>query len=251
MRQSHSGTQRGQVDLHSAGIHGVLVRLKGGPGPLHPSVQVGDGLLVHREDAVFGSRLNGHITDGESIVHLQGGHAISAELQGLIQSSIHPDHADEVEHHVLATDIGGESSGELDLNGLGHLEPGKTGGHARRHIGGAHASGESAQSAISTGVGVCANDDLTGGSQALLGNQGVLNAHLAHIVEVGDVVLVGKVPAPGAQLGGLDVLTGGGVVQHNGDLVLVKHRGQPRLLKLFDGHGCGNVVAQHQVQLAL
>lgn len=44
----------------------------------------------------------------------------------------------------------------------------------------------------------------------------------AHIVEVGDVVLVGKVPADGAQLGGLDVLTRGGVVQHNGDFVLVK-----------------------------
>ena len=156
-----------------------------------------------------------------------------------------------MEHHVLTADIGGKGSRKFHLDGLGHLEPGKTGGHTSRHIGGAHASGESAQSAISTGVGVCANDDLTGGSQALLGNQGVLNAHLAHIVEVGDVVLVGKVPAPGAQLGGLDVLTGGGVVQHNGDLVLVKHRGQPRLLKLFDGHRGSNVVAQHQVQLAL
>ena len=156
-----------------------------------------------------------------------------------------------MEHHVLAADIGGKFSGEFDLDGLGHLEPGKTGCHARRHIGGTHASGEGTQSAVGTGVGVCANDDLTGGSQALLGNQGVLNAHLAHIVEVGDVVLVGKVPAPGAQLGGLDVLTGGGVVQHNGDLVLVKHRGQPRLLKLFDGHRGSNVVAQHQVQLAL
>lgn len=35
---------------------------------------------------------------------------------------------------------------------------------------------------------------------------------MAHIVEMGDGKLLGKLPALGAQLSGLDVLAGGGVV---------------------------------------
>ena len=100
-------------------------------------------------------------------------------------------------------------------------------------------------------MGVGPHDDLTGSAQALLGQQGVLHTHLAHVEEVGDVMLVGEVPGLQAQLGGLDVLAGGVVVQDNGDLVLVKHLGEARLLKLGDGHRGGDVVAQHHVHLGL
>ena len=74
---------------------------------------------------------------------------------------------------------------------------------------------------------------------------------MAHIVEMGDGKLLSKLPALGAQLSGLDVLAGGGVVQYNGDFLPVKHRGQTRLFKFRDGHRRGDVVAQHQVQLSL
>src|SRR5699024_6469682 len=126
-----------------------------------------------------------------------------------------------------------------------HLEPQKAGGHGGGHVGGADAGGEGPHRPVGAGVGVGTHDDLTGGAQALLGQEGVLHAHLAHVEEVGDVVFVGEVPGLQAQLGGLDVLAGGVVVQDNGDLVLVKHLGEARLLKLGDGHRGGDSVAQH------
>ena len=100
-------------------------------------------------------------------------------------------------------------------------------------------------------MGVGAHNDLAGGAQALLGQQGVLHAHMAHVEEVGDVVLVGKVPGLQAQLGGLDILAGGVVIQNDGDLIPIKHLGKTGLLKLGDGDGGGDVVAQHHIQLGL
>ena len=100
-------------------------------------------------------------------------------------------------------------------------------------------------------MGIRADDDLAGGGQALFRQQGVLNAHLSHVIKMGDGVPLRKLPAGGAQLGGLDILTGGGVIQHNGDPVPVKHSGQPRLFEFRDGHRGGDVVAQHQIQLSL
>ena len=128
-----------------------------------------------------------------------------------------------MEDHVFAADIPAKPSLQLHLDSGGSLEPGKARSHARSHIGGAHAGGEGPQRTVGAGVGIGPDDDLAGGGQALLRHQGVLDAHLAHVVEMGDGVLPGKLPAGGAQLGGFDVLAGGGVVQHDGDLVPIEH----------------------------
>ena len=156
-----------------------------------------------------------------------------------------------MEHHVLAGYIGLELALQGDLDGGGHLKPGQAGGHARGHVSGAHAGGEGAQGAVGAGVGVGADDGLAGGDQTLFGQQSVLHTHLAHVVEVGDVKALGKLSGLGAQLGGLDVFAGGGVVQHDGDLVLIKNLGQPSLVELRNGHGGGDIVAQHHVQFGL
>ena len=100
-------------------------------------------------------------------------------------------------------------------------------------------------------MGVRADNDLAGGGQPLFRQQGVFDAHLPHVVKMGNGMLPGKSPAGGAQLGGLDVLAGGGMIQHNGDFLPVKDGGQPRLFKLRDSHRGGDVVAQHQIQPAL
>ena len=90
-----------------------------------------------------------------------------------------------------------------------------------------------------------------GAHRPFSGRRACSHAHLAHVEEVGDAVLVGEGPGLQAQLGGLDVLAGGVVVQDDGDLVLVKDLGEARLLKLGDGHRGGDVVAQHHVHLGL
>ena len=86
---------------------------------------------------------------------------------------------------------------------------------------------------------------------ALLGQQGVLDAHLAHIVEVQDVVLVGEGAALLGLGGALDVLVGDKVVQHDGDVFLVEHAVKAGLFKFVDGHRGGDVVAQHNIQLGV
>ena len=100
-------------------------------------------------------------------------------------------------------------------------------------------------------MGIGADDNLSRGCQALFRHQGVFHAHLSHVVEVGDVEALGKSPGLSAELGRLDVLAGGIVVQNDGDLVLVKDLSQPCLVKLGDGHRRGDVIAQHQVQPGL
>ena len=79
----------------------------------------------------------------------------------------------------------------------------------------------------------------------------MLHPHLAHVEEIGDLVLAGELPGLLAQLGGFDILAGGVVVQDDGDFVPVEDLGEARLLKLGDGHGGGDIVAQHQVQPGL
>ena len=247
----HGGLQLVQVDDHLPGVHRVGVGLEGLAGAVHPAADVLHGLFVHGEDAILAAGLDGHVGDGEPVVHGQRGNSLPGKLQGLVQSAVHPDLPDQVEDHVLAGHHGLELALQGHLNGGGHLEPQKAGSHGGGHISGADAGGEGPQRSVGAGVGVGAHDDLTRGAQPLLRQEGVLHPHLAHIEEIGDLVLVGEVPSLQAQLGGLDVLTGGIVVQNNGDLVLVEDLGKARLLKLSDGHRSGDVVAQHHVHLGL
>ena len=98
-------------------------------------------------------------------------------------------------------------------------------------------------------MGVGADDAVTGGDYALLGQQRMLDAHLAHVIEVADAVGAGEFSALLGLLGGLDVLIGDEMVQNDGDLVLIKDGVETGLGELIDGHGGGDVVAQDDVQL--
>ena len=84
---------------------------------------------------------------------------------------------------------------QLHLDGGGDLEPCHARCHAGGHIGGADTGGERPHRAVGAGVAVGTDDAVTGGHDALFGQQGMFNAHLAHIVEVENVVLVGKFAA--------------------------------------------------------
>ena len=100
-------------------------------------------------------------------------------------------------------------------------------------------------------MAVRTDDAVTGGHDAFFGQQGVLDAHLAHIVEVEDIVFVGELAALLGLGGTLDVLVGHKVVQHDGDVLFVEHAVETGALKLVDGDGGGDVVAQHDVQLCV
>ena len=98
---------------------------------------------------------------------------------------------------------------------------------------------------------VRADHAVTGGDDAFFRQQGVLNAHLTDIVEVEDIVLIGKLPALLGLGSALDILVGYKVIQNDGDMLFIKHTVETGALKLVDGHRGGDIVAQHNVQLCV
>ena len=77
----------------------------------------------------------------------------------------------------------------------------------------------------------------------------MLDASGTHIIEVSDAEALCK-PAGGVtELGGLDILAGSVVVQHDGDLFRVKNLCQAGTVKGGYRHGGGDVVSQDQIQL--
>ena len=61
--------------------------------------------FVHWENPIFCPSLNGHIGNGEPIIHGQGPYPVSGELQGLIQGTVHSDLPDQVKDYILAAHI--------------------------------------------------------------------------------------------------------------------------------------------------
>ena len=226
------GLQLVQVDLDGLFVFGIRVGLVVDRGALAAAVQVRSGDLVHREDAVLGTGLNGHVADAEAILHGQGSHARAGEFHRLVQRPVHTDHADDVQDQVLAGYAGAELSLEHKLDGRGHLEP-------------CHAGGHTADRKTATRLLISV---VTGGHDAFFGQEGVLNTHLTHIVEVEDIILVGKLAALLGLGCALDVLIGDEVIQHDGNVLLVEHAVKARLLKLVDGDRGGDIVAQHDIE---
>ena len=251
MGEGHGGTQGGQIDGDDLLVFRVLVGRIDHRFPLEAALYIGHGDLVHREDAVFGPRLDGHVGDAEPVVDREGSHALPGEFQGFVERAVHADHADEVEDHILAAHIAGGLAGEDDFQGGGHLEPGGAGGHARGQVGGTHAGGEGAQRAIGAGMAVRADDAVAGADQSLFRKDGVFHAHPAHVEEILHIVLAGEFPHPLDLFRRFDVLVGGEVIHHQRHPALVENTAGAATLKFIDRHRRGDVVAQAEIQLGL
>ena len=251
VRVADGGLQRGQVDGDGTLVLGIGIGFVLDPGALAAALQVGFGDFVYREDAVFGTSLDGHVADAEAVFHGQALDTLAHELQALVQRAGNADLTDQVQDDVLAGDGTLDGAGQLDLDGGGHLEPGHALGHAGGHIGRANTGGERAHRAVGAGVAVGTDDTVARGYDALFGQERVLDTHLTHIVEVEDVVFVSELAALLGLGGALDVLVGYKVVQHDVDAGAVKHRVKTGLLKLVDSHRGGDVVTQHDVELGV
>ena len=221
------------------------------PFPPAAALQVRLAGLVHREDAVLGTGLDSHVADAQPVLHSQALHAGADELQALVEGAGDADESDQVQDHVLAGHRPPQTAGQLHADGGGHLEPRLAGGHAGGHIRGAHAGGEGPHRAVGAGVAVGADDAVSGGDDALLRQEGVLHAHLAHVEEVDDAVSAGELPALLGLLGALDVLVGDEVIQNDVHPGLVENIAKARLFKLVDGHRSGDVVAQDNIKVRL
>ena len=106
-----------------------------------------------------------------------------------------------------------------------------------------------AQGAVGAGVAVGADDKVPGDDHTLFRQQGVLDAHRAHVEEILYAFGAREVPDLLTLLGGLDVLVRHEVVHDEYDLVLVIDAIAAGLIELVDGHRRRDVVAEHQVQV--
>ncbi len=99
-------------------------------------------------------------------------------------------------------------------------------------------------------MAVGADDEVAGPHYALLGQKGVLHAHAAHLVKMGDALLAGEVAHDLRLLGALDVLVRHVMVGHQQNALWVEHL-VGNLSHRFDGDGGRYIIGQHEVEVAL
>ena len=251
MGAGHRGLNGRQVNFDGFFIGSIFVGGINHRLPLRSALQIFQCPVVHRENAVFRTGLNGHIADAQPVIHGQRSHAGARKLHALVQRAVHADPANDGEDHVLPADVGLQCPRQVEANGRGDLKPCLARGHTCGHIRAANTGGEGAQGTIGAGVAVCADDAVSGGDDALLRKQSMLDAHLAHVIEMADAVLAGELPAGFGLLGSLDILVGHKMVQDDDHLVLVIDPVKACFFELIHRHRGSDIIAQNNVQLGL
>ena len=243
VRTGNGGHDCTKVNVVCLFVFRIGVRFKHNGCALASAVHIGYCLLVHREDAVLGARFNGHIANAQTVIHGKALHAFTDKFHALVQRTVHTDPADNGQDDVLAAAVGGKLSHQVKTNGRGNLEPSHTGRHACGHVCAADAGGKCTEGTVGTGVAVCADNAVARCHNPLFGKQCVLNAHLAHIVEVADAVTARKFTAGLGLLGSLDVLVGNKVVENDCNSVLIEYVFKSRFFKFIDRNRRCDVVA--------
>ena len=100
-------------------------------------------------------------------------------------------------------------------------------------------------------MAIGSDDEVSCGYDSLFGKEGVFDAHAAHIEEVDDIVLFGKLSAYFALLGALDIFVRSEVVEDQGYLFAVEHLVHARLFKFANGDRSGDVVCERKVDIRL
>ncbi len=251
VRPGHGGLDGGGVDVPDPRVLRPLVGVVLGPRALAAAVEPGSRHVVDLDDARFGARLDRHVAHGEAPLHAQGPNGAAGELHRPVQGPVDADQPDDVQDDILARDAGRQLAVDDELEGFRHFEPGAARRHRHAQVGGANPRGERAERAVGAGVGVGADDQVAGTDDALFGQQRVLDAHAADLPVVLDPLGAGEVAHPLGLPGALDVLVGGVVVGHEAHPRAVEHLGRAQVLEDPDGDGCGDVVGEGDVEVAL
>jgi hypothetical protein len=249
MRERNSRAELGQIDLVGMVILGIRIRLEHHGLALAMVGEICQRDLVHRENSILGTGFDGHVAHGEPIVDSQRGNPNSGELHGFVEGTVDTDHTDDMEDQILAGDPRGELSGQVETQCRGNLEPGFPGSHRSCHIGTADTGGECSQCTIRTGMAVRTNDKIPGIDQSLLGEQRMLDTHLADLEIVLYLHIGREFPQHLALVGGLDVLVRGEMVRNQSYLRFVEDRIDPEFGKFLDRDRGRDIVSQHQIQI--
>ena len=155
-----------------------------------------------------------------------------------------------MQDHVLARYPFGGLSGQVKADSRRDLEPRLARSHTGRHIGRSNAGRKRAQRAVGAGVRIGAYDRLARSDKPLLGQKRVLHTHLAHVVEVCNVLIVRELAAHLTVLRRLYILIRREVVEHYRHLVFVENLIETRGLKFLYRDRSRNVVAENHIELS-
>lgn len=130
----------------------------------------------------------------------------TCELQALVAGAVDADPADQRQDQILALDVLRQFARQFDLDGRRHLEPRRAARHGAADVGLPHPRGQGVQGAVRAGVGIGADDNLAGGDEAFVRQQGVFDAHAAYFKIIRNPVLPGEIAHLLAQRGRFDIL---------------------------------------------
>ena len=234
-------------DLLVCGIGVCMVFL---PGALRPAFEPGTCHIVDLEEASLAACLDGHVRDREPALDREVPDRGASKLHRAVERAVDADLADDVEDDVLGRGTFRKLALDLEADGLRHLEPGPACCHAYAGIRRADACREGTDAAVGAGMGVGADDEVSRADDALLGQQGMLDAHAALLEVVGDPHLMREVARDLRLLGALDVLVRAVVVGHEENLGPIEDA-SAKLADRLDRDRCRDVICEHAVEVAL
>ena len=151
-----------------------------------PALDVGDGLLVHCDQACARTCLDGHIAQSHSALHAERADRRAAELDGVTSAARCAYLADDGQHNVLSSDALGGLAVDLHQHVLGFFGQQCLRSQNMFNLGGADAVRERAERAVRGGVRVAADHGHAGQGGAVLRTDDVHDAlPLGHEREVG------------------------------------------------------------------
>ena len=105
MRKSHCGLKGREINLNDSIIFRIFIRFIDMIFLLRMGLNIFQSLFVHRENTVLSTGFNGHLANGEAVIHGQRSHPLSGKLNGLVKGSIHTDQPDQMKNQILTADM--------------------------------------------------------------------------------------------------------------------------------------------------
>jgi len=247
VREGHHRFDSRRVDLDHLRVRRPGVGSIRAIRPHSAPLDVLFGFRIHLEEPGLGARFDGHVRHGEAIVHGEGVDGFPHELDDLVPRPIDADEPDGVQDQVLATDPGAQPAMVSDTDRLWHAHPDAARGHGHGDVRRTHAGGKGAHGSIRASVRICADHDVPGQHQTLLGQEGMLDPHPPDLKVVRDPIVMRELAHCLALLRRLDVLVRSKVIRYERDALAIKNVVDADLGELLNGDRRRDVVRQHHV----
>ena len=238
-----------KIQLNGADIFSILIRLIRGIPSVAVLLHIFHRARVHRENSVFRTGFDRHITDRKAVVHSQLFN-VAAELQRLVQRAVYPDEPDQIENHILAGHIRLFFAGDTHADRFRNLKPCFACGHCAAHIRRTYAGGKRAERTVGAGVRIGADHAITRHNKTLFGKQCMLDANASDFKIIRDLLRMRKLAHLKRLLRALDILIRRKMIGHKRDLMAVEHLFLAQKRELLNGNGRCDIVPQHHIQLA-